>query len=67
MRAEAEQLAYYGELVHRNSYAEDHAHVFELHCDAAPELRVDRREVIWADFLTPEEALARGVVGVLRL
>ena len=67
IRAEAEQLAYYGELVHRVSYAEDHAHVFELRCAAAPEVRVDRREVIWADFLTPEDALARGVVGVVRL
>jgi 8-oxo-dGTP diphosphatase len=65
--AELEQLAYYGELVHDTSYAEDHGHVFELRCETAPEPRVDRREVIWADFLTPEEALARGVVGVVRL
>ena len=64
---EADQLAYYGELVHHTGYAEDHAHVFELRCGAAPELRVDRREVIWADFLTPEDALALGVVGVVRL
>ena len=47
----------------KSSYAEDHAHVFELRCGAAPEVRVDRREVIWAEFLTPEDALARGVVG----
>jgi len=67
VRAEVEQLAYYGELVHAAGHAEDHAHVFELRCDAAPELRIDRREVIWADFLTPEDALARGVVGVVRL
>lgn len=67
IRAEAEQLAYYGELVHRVSHAEDHAHFFELRCAAAPEVRVDRREVIWADFLIPEDALARGVVGVVRL
>lgn len=65
--AEAEHLAYYGEVVHRVSHAEDHAHFFELRCAAAPEVRIDRREVIWADFLTPEDALARGVVGVVRL
>jgi len=64
--AEADQLAYYGEIVHRVSHAEDHAHFFELHCGAVPELRVDRREVIWANFLTPEDAIARGVVGVVR-
>jgi 8-oxo-dGTP pyrophosphatase MutT (NUDIX family) len=67
VRAEVEQLAYYGELVYRHHYAEDHAHVFVLRCDAAPDVRVDRREVIWAEFLTPEEALARGVVGAVRL
>ena len=59
-------LAYYGELVHHSSYAEDHGHVFELFCASAPEVRVDRREVIWAEFLAPDEALARGVVGIVK-
>jgi 8-oxo-dGTP pyrophosphatase MutT (NUDIX family) len=67
IRAELAQLAYCGEFVHRTSYAEDHGHVFELFCDAAPEVRIDRREVTWADFLAPDDALARGVVGVVRL
>ncbi len=67
IRAALEQLAYYGELVHHTGHAEDHAHVFELHCASAPEVRIDRREVVWAEFLTPEDALARGVVGVVRL
>ena len=66
IRAQREQLAYYGEIVHRTSYAEDHAHVFELRCASAPEVRVDAREVIWAEFLAPDDALARGVVGVVR-
>jgi 8-oxo-dGTP diphosphatase len=61
------ELAYYGELVHDSNYAEDHGHVFELHCASVPEVRVDRREVIWAEFLAPDDALARGVVGVVRL
>jgi 8-oxo-dGTP diphosphatase len=61
------ELAYYGELVHHNRYAEDHGHVFELHCASEPEVRVDRREVIWAEFLAPDDALARGVVGVVKL
>ena len=65
--AELEELTYYGEVVHRTSYAEDHAHVFELRRATAPEPRVDRREVIWAEFLTPEDALSRGVVGAVRL
>jgi 8-oxo-dGTP diphosphatase len=62
-----EELAYYGEFVHHASHAEDHGHVFELYCASAPEVRVDRREVIWAEFLAPDEALARGMVGVVRL
>ena len=65
--APLEELAYYGEFVHHTSHAEDHGHVFELHCASAPEVRVDRREVIWAEFMAPDEALARGVVGVVRL
>jgi 8-oxo-dGTP pyrophosphatase MutT (NUDIX family) len=67
IRAELEQLAYCGDFVHDQNYAEDHGHMFELRCAAAPELRIDRREVIWAEFLAPEDALARGVVGVVRL
>jgi 8-oxo-dGTP pyrophosphatase MutT (NUDIX family) len=65
--AALEELAYYGEVVHNARYAEDHGHVFELRCASAPEVRVDRREVVWAEFLSPDDALARGVVGVVRL
>ena len=64
--AEAAHVVYYGEIVNASGYAEDHAHVFELRCGAAPRIHVDGREVIWADFLSPEDALARGVVGVVR-
>ena len=65
--APLEELAYYGEFVHHTSYAEDHGHVFELRCASAPEVRVDRREVVWAEFLSRDDALARGVVGVVQL
>ena len=65
--ADPRELAYYGEIVHDARHAEDHAHLFELRCARAPEVRVDRREVIWAEFLAPGDALARGVVGVVRL
>ena len=64
--AQPEELSYYGELVHHSRYAEDHGHVFELRCASAPEVRVDRREVVWAEFLAPDDALARGVVGIVR-
>jgi 8-oxo-dGTP diphosphatase len=66
VRAEPSQLAYYGEVVHPMRYVEDHGHFFELRCAEAPAVRVDRREVIWAEFLAVDDALARGVSGVLR-
>lgn len=66
IRAAPERLAYHGEIVVRSSYAEDHAHVFELHCEERPAFAVDRREVVWAGFLDPSDVLARGVSAVVR-
>lgn len=60
------RLVYHGEIVNPAGYAEDHAHVYELHCDEEPRVEVDGREVVWGEFLDPGEALARGVVGVVR-
>ncbi len=60
------RLVYRGEIVNPTGHAEDHAHVFDLHCDQQPAVRVDGREVVWAAFLDPAEALARGCVGVVR-
>jgi ADP-ribose pyrophosphatase YjhB (NUDIX family) len=39
-----------GEFVVHHSYIEDHVHAFELRLDAAPEVRIDSREVVWAGF-----------------
>lgn len=64
---DAGALRYVGEIVDVEGPAEDHAHFFELHCDEEPVTAVDRREVVWAGFLRPEEALARGVVRVVRM
>ena len=61
-----EDLLYHGEILSSSGYAVDHAHFFELFCDTAPTVRVDRREVVWAEFVAPDEALARGVVGAVR-
>ncbi len=65
--ASPEQLAYHGEILTESQYAKDHAHFFELHCDEEPPVAVDRREVVWAGFLAPEDALARGVVRSVRI
>ena len=31
--------------------------IFELKLNASPSIKIDRREVVWAEFKTPEEAL----------
>lgn len=36
----------------------DHVAIFELHLAARPALRIDRREIVAADFMTPATALA---------
>ena len=64
--ARAEELHYVGEIVHPAGHAEDHAHVFELHREQLPQIRVDGREVVWAGFLTPDEAIERGVLSVVQ-
>ena len=63
---EESALRYVGEIVDESVYAEDHGHVFELRCAEPPTPVVDRREVVWAGWLLPEEALAQGVVPVVR-
>lgn len=65
IRARPEELAYSGEFVHTR-LAEDHAHLFELVCEREPEVRIDRREVVWASFLPLREALTRELVPPVR-
>jgi len=65
--APAEALRDAGEFVTRVAYAEDHVRIFELRVEAPPALRVDRREVVWAGFLAPDEALAQGLAEYVRL
>ena len=48
-------------------FKEDHSHVFEVHVDEAPSPRPDRREVVWAGFLPPEEVLSRSLSVPLRI
>ena len=45
-----------GEFVVHHSYIEDHVHAFELSLAAAPDVRIDLREVVWAGF-RPEGSL----------
>ena len=66
IEARPEDLHYVGEFVSHAGHAEDHAHFFELRPEGALAFRVDGREVVWADYLAPQDALDEGVVDVLR-
>jgi 8-oxo-dGTP pyrophosphatase MutT (NUDIX family) len=59
-------LRYAGQIIDASRPGVEHAHIFELHCADEPALRVDGREVIWAGFLPPEQALERGLASVVR-
>jgi len=48
-------------------FCHDHVHVFELHLQAEPRLRIDNREVVAAQFIEPRALLAEvGVSPVIR-
>jgi 8-oxo-dGTP pyrophosphatase MutT (NUDIX family) len=66
IEAPAAALRYAREIVWRVAHAEDRVHLFELHLDEAPSVRVDGREVVWAGFLAPEDAVARGLAEYVR-
>jgi len=42
----------------KSHYKRETVTLFELHLKTAPTIRVDNREVIWAGFLSPTEALS---------
>ena len=56
IRVAPECLQALGQLICHHSFIEDHVHFFELRLDAAPALRVDLREILWAE-LRAEDSL----------
>jgi 8-oxo-dGTP pyrophosphatase MutT (NUDIX family) len=56
--------AYHG--VHGFEFRKDDLDISEVEVDARPEIGIDHREVVWADFLSPEEILRRPIVPHLR-
>jgi ADP-ribose pyrophosphatase YjhB (NUDIX family) len=61
-----EKLAPAFQSVVQHECTEDHCHFFELILEAKPELRIDRREVIWADFLPRAELAGRPLIPQIR-
>lgn len=61
-----EALAFAGEWVGWMDHRRDHVSLFEHHLGAPPALRLDNREIVAADFVAPEEALAGPLPPFLR-
>ena len=61
-----EALRFACELPSRFEYKRDRGSFYELELDERPAFRPDGREVTWADFVTPEEALASRLVPPVR-
>jgi 8-oxo-dGTP pyrophosphatase MutT (NUDIX family) len=55
-----------GQIVSLEHGNRDHLSFFELECSAEPAVNVDGREIVWAAFHTPAEALALDLVPPLR-
>ncbi len=62
-----EELARVREVVDWSDYRRDHVTIFELRLDAPPALQVDNREIVAADFMTPEAALASRISPFVRV
>jgi 8-oxo-dGTP diphosphatase len=52
--------------VHFLDYRYDRTELFVIDCAAAPEIRIDRREIVAAEFVSPDDALRRDIVPALR-
>ncbi|HBQ12430.1 MAG TPA: NUDIX hydrolase [Myxococcales bacterium] len=58
--SEALELGYHGTKTFE--HRQDTLDIYELEVEAPPEHQVDRREVIWAGFVTPEQARGMDIV-----
>ena len=54
---EPDALHFAGDIPTTFEFKRDRCAFFEVELDARPDVRIDGREVIWADFLTPSAAL----------
>jgi ADP-ribose pyrophosphatase YjhB (NUDIX family) len=60
------QLELQVDLTHDWEGRRDHVVIFDLFLDEAPRVKVDNREVVAAEFVTPEQALERRLFPPLR-
>ncbi len=66
IRVPPEQLTFRGEYLSHCEFKRDHINLFEVELDAEPEVRLDKREVVWASMCHPERARQLKLFPVLR-
>ena len=64
--APPDALRFVGDIFTTFEFKRDRCAFFEIELDARPDVTVDGREVVWAGFLTPAEALARRLAPPVR-
>jgi 8-oxo-dGTP pyrophosphatase MutT (NUDIX family) len=52
----AEQLRLVAERVVQHEHKEDHIRIYRLDLEREPAVAIDRREIVWAAFLSPDDA-----------
>jgi len=59
-------LRFWGQYLSHVEFKHDHINLFELELSQRPEIRLDNREVTWADIRCPEQALSLALFPALR-
>lgn len=67
IKSQIGQIRYVGKYAERYKYALDIGHFFELELATRPKIEIDNREVIWAEFMAPEEAGALNLHPLVRM
>jgi 8-oxo-dGTP diphosphatase len=62
----ADQLEYACEIEIHGRYGRDRSQFFELHLERDPEVKIDRREVVWSAFCPAHELAERPLIRIVR-
>ena len=66
LRMEPEKLQRIGTVSARYEYRNDQVTIFETMCEELPDVRIDEREIVAAEFMPPEQALRHRLSPVIR-
>jgi len=66
IQVQPENLNFVGDFMYPGEFKKDRGSLFEIEMDTEPAIRIDNREVIRADFRTPDQALQEELFQILR-